>query len=254
MLNSVTFSCTRLKGTNKVGLLKPDEDGYYRVVLGALNAYNSSGAYYPYEPAKRLFEKSSSLMRRVERGALRAENGHPKWLPGMSETAYANRIMQIHEDRVCAHIRQIDLVFDNYKDERGRPIIAIEGLVTPDGELAHVFERALKNPHTNIAFSIRSFTDDTPSFTGLQKRLVNIVSFDFVGEQGIWAADKYQSPSLESFEEKKFNRSTLERAFKDSDSSYSTPSMESARMNADELFSSLGWVNKEQSQPSYLKW
>lgn len=254
MLNSVTFSCTRLNGTNKVGLLKPDSDGYYRVVLGALNCHNSSGGYYPYEPAKRLFERSSSLMRRIERGALRAENGHPVWETGMSQTQYANRIMQIYEKRVCAHIRQVDLVFDKHKDDRGRPIIAIEGLVAPAGELGYVLEKALANPHENIAFSIRSFTNDVESYIGLQKNLINIITWDFVGEPGISVAEKYRSPSLESYEDKVFSRSTLERAFSNNEITYSNPSMESAKMNADELFRSLGWVNSNESQPSYLKW
>lgn len=254
MLNSVTFSCTRLHGTNKVGLLKADSDGYYRVVLGALNCHNSAGGYYPYEPAKKLFERSSSLMRRVDRGALRAENGHPVWETGMSEAQYANRIMQIQERRVCAHIRQLDLVFDKHKDDRGRPIIGIEGLVAPSGELGYVLEKALSNPHENIAFSIRSFTNDISGYNGVQKNLVNVVTFDYVGEPGIAYAEKYRSPSLESYDDRKFTRSTLERAFSNNDMVNTSPSMESARMNKDELFNSLGWVNSDQSQPSYLKW
>lgn len=254
MLNSITYSCTALNGSNKVGLLKRESDGYYRVVLGALNAYNSANELYAYEPAKRLFERSGALMRRIERGALRAENGHPKMLPGMNDNSYAQRIMQIYEDRVCAHIKSVDLVFDRYKDKNNRPIIGIEGLITPDGELAHVVERALQNPNHNVAFSIRSFTENIPTFTGMTKILRNIITWDFVGEPGIREAEKYFSPSLESLEEKKFSRNTLESAFNDKSDSFSTPSMESARMNADDLFRSLGWSNSNESKPGYLNW
>ena len=32
---SASYSCTALVGSNKTGVLKPDADGYYTVVLGA---------------------------------------------------------------------------------------------------------------------------------------------------------------------------------------------------------------------------
>lgn len=256
MSNRVSFTCTALGGTHKKGLIRQEEDGYYRVILGALNVYNASSEYYEYEGAKELFKASSSLMRRVKRGALRAENGHPKWLPGMSEDEYAQRIMQIYENRVCAHIKQVDLVFDTYKDEAGRPIIGIEGLVAPAGELGYVLEKALNNPNENIAFSIRSFTENIPTYRGIKKILRNIISWDYVGEQGISLADKYHSPTLESLVEKKYTRAELERAYYGSETSLSETSVsqESVKLNADELFRSLGWSFNSREKPSYFKW
>jgi outer membrane protein assembly factor BamD len=55
-LNSVRFACTSLVGTNKTGMLRKDADGYYEVVVGALNVFNSAGEYYVYEKARQLFE------------------------------------------------------------------------------------------------------------------------------------------------------------------------------------------------------
>ena len=55
---SINYSCTALVGSNKSGVLKPDADGYYTVVLGALNFFNSAGHYYPLEPAEKLFADS----------------------------------------------------------------------------------------------------------------------------------------------------------------------------------------------------
>lgn len=255
MSNTVSFTCTALNGSNKVGKIKREADGYYRVVLGALNAYNSVGELYPYEGAKDLFNSSSALMRRVERGALRSENGHPKWLPNMSEDQYARRIMQIYEDRVCAHIKRVDLVFDKYRDDRGRTIIGIEGYVAPAGELGYVLEKALDNPNENVAFSIRSFTENIPTYTGMNKILRNVITWDFVGEPGIAQAEKYFSPTLESLEEKKFNRTTLERAYYyPNDSKDTSVSTESIRLGADDLFKSLGWVNPSTAKPSYFNW
>lgn len=256
MFNNVTFECTALKNTNKVGLLKPDDQGYYRVVLGALNTYNSAGEYYEYEGAKELFQNSSSLMRRISNQALTGENGHPKREPGMSDDDYARRIMQIYENRVCVHIKQVDLVFDKYRDEQGRRIIGIEGLVIPSGELGYVLENDLKNPNRNIAFSIRSFTENIPTFTGVKKILRNIVCWDFVGEMGISLANKFHSPALESLGETKFSRTQLEHAyFNHANTGLSqSVSQESVRLNAQELFHSLGWVDSKSSNPSYLRW
>ena len=58
MSNRATYSCTALLGTNKAGVLKPDAEGYYTVVLGALNFYNSAGDFYPYESAKKNYSVS----------------------------------------------------------------------------------------------------------------------------------------------------------------------------------------------------
>ena len=255
MFNKVSFTCTSLK-PNKVGLIKPDSQGYYRVCVGALNAYNSVGEYYEYEGAKELFDRSSSLMRRISRGALSGENGHPKWLPGMTEDDYARRIMQIYEDRICVHFKQIDLVFDKYTDERGRKIIGIEALITPGGELGYVLENDLKNPNANIAFSIRSFTENIPTFNGVKKILKNIICFDKVTEPGISLAEKYNSPALESLEEKTFSRTTLERAYSNDNivKTLSPFGMESVKMNAEELFTSLGWNHSSHQTPSYFNW
>ena len=43
LLNSVKYSCTSLAGVNKVGNLKKTEDGYYPLVVGALDVFNSAG-------------------------------------------------------------------------------------------------------------------------------------------------------------------------------------------------------------------
>ena len=160
MSNSVRFACTSLAGTNKVGNLKKDENGYYEVVVGALNVFNSAGQFYVYEQAKQLFESSSQLMRRVSRGSLRGEYGHPKMLPGMSNEQFANRVMSIHEENTCCHHKEITLDFDRVKDDQGKPVIAIISKVFPSGPMGAALERSLNNPNENVCFSIRAFTDD----------------------------------------------------------------------------------------------
>lgn len=196
------YQCTALVGTNKVGNLKPDEDGYYTLVVGGLNAFNSSGAFYPLAPAKALFDSSSSFMRRISGGNCKAECGHPKPLPGQSGRDFMQRVLQIEETRVAAHFRKIWLQEEGVRDAQGRPIVAIMAEVKPAGPMGPALKEALDNPHENVCFSIRSLTQDRMVPAGyLEKNIRQIICFDWVTEPGISAANKYSSPALESFEE-----------------------------------------------------
>ena len=42
-LNSVRYGCTSLLGVNKAGELKQDANGYYEMIVGGLDVYNSAG-------------------------------------------------------------------------------------------------------------------------------------------------------------------------------------------------------------------
>lgn len=240
MLNNVTFTCTRLFGTNKVGDLKKNERGYYTMVIGALNMFNSAGMYYRADAAKQFFEESSSFMRRVKRGALRGEYGHPRREAGMSMQAYYARLLSIHEDKVCCHFASVNLDFENYKDDQGRPIVAIIAEVCPNGPLGHVLEKQLANPQENVCFSIRSFTDDKMERGVINRYIKTIVTFDYVNEPGMAAAEKYNSPALEGLEDTVFTRGQIEAGAIQIMETAGIGN-ESVQLNAHELMASLGW-------------
>lgn len=248
--SSVRFGCTSLAGTNKVGEVKQDDNGYYPMVVGALNVFNSAGEYYVYEQAKELFQGSSQLMRRVKRGALRGEYGHPKPLPGMSNEQFANRVMSIYEENTCCHHKELYLDFDNVKDTNGKPIIAIMSKVCPSGPLGPVLEKSLKNKNENVCFSIRAFTDDYREGMIKKRVLKTIVTFDYVTEPGIAVAEKYKSPALEGLD-MTFSRGEIERGFKQSQSI--GVAQESAILTMNELFNSLGWGNIDNN-PKWMQW
>lgn len=200
-IQRASFACTALLGTNKAGILRPDADGYYTLVLGALDIYNSGGAFYPYESAKQLFKESSSLMRRISNGALRGEYGHPR-PNGMNMRDFLGRVMDIYEPNVCCHIRKVWI--DNktsVRDERGRPVIAILGEVKPAGPMGPALQASLDNPSENVCFSIRSLTEDHTVAGTTYKNLKTIVTWDYVNEPGLSVAKKWHSPALESIEE-----------------------------------------------------
>jgi hypothetical protein len=197
----LSFNCTALVGTNKVGNLKRDADGYYEVVLGALDVYNFSGQYYPSSGVKELFMESSSFVRRVRRAALRCEYGHPKREGGMSMPEYANRLTQIWEHMVCCHIKDVWLETQKVKDANGRTVIAIMGKIKPAATpYGLALEKQLENPHENVCFSIRAVTHDTMVRGRYEKAIKEVITWDYVNEPGIAAANKYSCPSLESID------------------------------------------------------
>jgi hypothetical protein len=255
--NNATYGCTALVGTNKAGVLAPNPDGYYKVVLGGLNVYNSGGAYYPYnDDAKRLFDESSTFMRRVASGTLRGEMGHPRMLPGMSERQFMSRVMDILETNVCCHIRSVTLDFDNVRDNNGNKIIAIIGEITPSGPMGPALKASLDNPSENVCFSIRSITNDVPINGILYKNLKSIIGWDCVNEPGLANSTKWKSPSLESYgEERKLSPVQLQLIVDNTKRMRSSGvSMESHDFHAEQVFADLGWDRPELILPLSARW
>lgn len=248
--NTIRFTCTQLAKANKQGILKPDAAGYYTQVVGGLNVLNSAGEYYTLRGAEQLFKESSAFMRRVQRGALRGENGHPRQ-DGMTDNQYAQRIITIVEGNVCAHHKEIWLDMQNYRDADGKPIVAIMSKVKPSGPYAKMLQDQYDNPNENVCFSIRAFTEDYWAGGRRNRELRTIVTFDYVNEPGISIAEKYKSPGLESLQERVFTRSQIERAM-DTRETLIQVGMESVSMSKDELFTSFGW--NKPTAPAYTRW
>lgn len=253
-MNSIMFSCVSLAGTNKVGNLVKTPDGYYTMVVGALNMFNSGGAFYPYDAVKELFAQSSQFMRRIQRGALRGEYGHPvqydeKAGRRIPDDEFAARCLRIDEKNVCVHHRKIWLDFDNVKDKSGRPVIAIMSELTPDGPYASVLERTLQNPSANVCFSVRSFTKDSVRNGRLEKVLKTIVTWDYVNEPGIAVAEKFNSPALESIADATISRGSLERALMNTASAGMGLESSTTLLTASELFASMGWTDSKGNTP-----
>jgi hypothetical protein len=249
--NQIRFSCESLVGTNRVGLLKQTDNGYYPMVVGALNVFNSGGSYYVYEQAKQLFEESSSLMRRVKRGVLKGEYGHPVRQPGMTPEDFMYRAMDILPKNVCCHHRSISLDFESVKDEKGNPVIAIISEVQPSGPMGDYLKASLDNKDENVCFSIRAFSDDRMVAGKNVKTLRNVITFDYVIEPGIEHAEKYKSPTLESRTEMVINKTMLEKALAPKDGRIAT---ESIKLTAQELFQSFGWSADGSESTIWSKW
>lgn len=249
-MQSIMFTCTSLNGTNKAGILPVDENGYRTMAVGGLNVYNSAGIWYTAEGAKQLFNESSQLKRRIKRGVLRAEVGHPKQGDRQSMDSYMQRILTIEETNVCAHFSDIWLDFDNYTGPEG-PIVAIMAKVCPGGPKADALERSFNNPKENVCFSIRALSQDTYINRKAARVLKNIVTFDYVNEPGISIAEKYKSPTLEQYEELIVPRMVMERAV---GTQVGQIALESISLTSEELFASFGWEPLTKQPPGYYKW
>lgn len=251
-MSNVRFGCTALAGTNKAGVVKPDADGYYSMVIGGLDMYNSAGEYYSLAGSKALFENSSQFMRRVKNGALRGEVGHPRMERGMSDDDFIGRIMEIRESNVCVHFKEIWLDFNNVKDQSGKTHVAIMAKLTPSGVGGAALEKALNNPGENVCFSIRAFTQNYYNGRVLTKDLKNIITFDWVNEPGIHIATKYHNPGLEQLSESTVLASQLKRVCDKINTS--AVAMESSKQIAKELITAMGIDLPRGVTPAYVGW
>lgn len=252
-METVKFSSIRLKDSNKKGMPQVDADGYRTQIVGGLEIFNSNGDFYTLQGAKDLFEKSSEFMRRIQRGALRGENGHPKYVDGMTMDAYINRMMIIDEDQVCAHFSDIWLDFDSVKSPNGSAVVAIMAKIKPSGKLGYLLESAFNNPKENVCFSIRATTRDYMVRGIKNRRIVNIITFDYVNEPGIAIAEKYLTPTLESLDEKIVTKDAFVRAVSNRPTSTGM-AIESSNEIANGLLCAMGWNLPAGVSAAYTNW
>jgi len=197
MRNNANFEITVQRGFSGQGNTKRIDNNYCQVVLGALEFPNSTGAVYDLQSAIQIIEKSQTFNRRMAQSYLRGELGHPVERECRDYNDFVRRIHTIDERNVAIHIRRV-WIDKNYCGPDGRRFIAILGEVAPSGPHAAVVERALNNPHENLAFSVRSLTNDRIVGGVRRKYFDNIITWDVVNEPGLSPAHKFNSPSCES--------------------------------------------------------
>lgn len=186
---------------NKQGIIKPDEQGRYRVTLGALEYPNSIGAVYDEKSARDLLNDSNSIfVRKLRKGCLIGELSHPTPTPGMKKEEYYERIVTISELRESHTILEVT-IDTTMKDSKGNRFVGFSGLVKPSGPYGHVLKEKFADPDLNLSFSICSLTRDEVVGGVLRKYLVTIVTWDAVGEPGLAPANKWDMASMESIDD-----------------------------------------------------
>lgn len=199
-MSQAVYSCDALRGTGKSGILVPDKDGYYDCVIGAFDYCNSKNIFYDFGAVKEIFEASSDLMRRIQRGVLHGECGHPRRRPGESEAEFFHRCLDIYEPNISHHFREVWIDRDSIKTPDGRPIVSVRSWLKPAGVCGPALEKAMGNGPQNVCFSVRSFADEKRKGMSVTRLIRILVTWDWVMEGGVDIASKYMSPAMESLE------------------------------------------------------
>ena len=253
----VKFTNTRLASLGKEGKIKLDGEGYATLVVGGLNVHNTANQFYTLDGAKELFESSSEFMRRVNRGSLNGELGHPRYDASMTEEQWVNRVYDVYEPNVCAHFKEIWIDEDKTINHDGQSVVPIMAKVCPAGAKAIALEKAFDTPSINVCFSVRGITEDFYNKGKVVRVLKNIITFDFVNEPGIPIAEKWYSPSLEqhfvveTLDEKLVSVNELEKVI--AKRQKLGLAVESSTMTMEETLKAFKGV-KQVNQPNYLKW
>ncbi len=200
-MSIVTYGATKVIQSG--AKLKRDEEGFYKVILGTFNVFNSVGEYYQAtEAVKRIFDKSGSFLRRMRGNYLTIEQGHPEYPPGMTNAEKAVRFEKLNEKSTCGVVKEVFLQSTNKRTTgAGENVIQIIGWVKPAGPYAESLRGFLDDPTTNGAFSIRCKYDLYKTRTGLKIRAITrIINWDFVTEPGLSGINISEATGLESFD------------------------------------------------------
>lgn len=193
----IRYRCTALVGTNKKGVLKPIDGGYYRMTVGGFNIHNANGVYYALGNVQKLFESpNSDFRRRIKAGCLKGENGHPN-RGSMSKSEFFSRLNRIDEGNIAVHFRDLYLDYDNYKSESGFPQVGVIAELTPSGTHGPALQKSLDNPHEEVCFSVRSACEEVEEAGKIVRYTLDVVTYDWVVEGGVGIARKYYSMGLE---------------------------------------------------------
>lgn len=245
MNNTVEVSCQVLNGRNVAGTIKKNERGYYPFLVGALNMVNNKNEFYDYNYGRKFFEEASDLVRMAKKGVLRGEYGHPKQ-GMMSDEMFIERLLTVEETLTCCHHRRIWLDFDNFKDDNGKPYVGIMSEIGPSGYYGPALEKSIENGEENVCFSIRCFSMPHRIGGRVIKEMKHVVTFDYVNEPGIKQATKYNSPALESYNEKTFTQGTIRQAARHIRNA--PGSNESSIVPVQALMSACGWEVRDTPQ------
>lgn len=203
--NTLTFGNTLLAQTGKKGSLSPmDDSGYYLMNAGMLNAPLRLGhRYVVNDYVMECMEPNSDLQRRVARGEVYAELGHPKPFyfekvngvvcrtPITEEFEWIMRLRTIMDDNVALHIRKIHF---NMMGGRYDPV-QLQAEVIPFGTHKQIAQDSLTNPDINTALSMRTVT--APQVKGRDRQIEYFTGVDLVWEPGEHTACKHLTAGCE---------------------------------------------------------
>lgn len=173
------------------GVLKPDANGAYKIIVGGLNIYSGNGFYYKYTEKIEKILTSGSFKMKLDAGKILSEDDHPDFSVYPTQKLIMDRMVKIDKDNTLAAILDIEVVKSNKRDPMfGQPIYYIVATILPQGPHANKLIRMLQDPNVEVCFSVRSFSDKYTQNGIIIKEQKAFVTWDMVGNPGQHVAKK----------------------------------------------------------------
>lgn len=208
-MSSLSFGNVLLEANGKKGVLKPMDDGsgYYMINAGRIGGPNRNGiTYTPNAYIRSQMSDDSDLGRRLKRGEVYSELGHPPqyYLENINgqivrrkitDTAeWIMRLRTILMENVCGHIRRIHWDFPS----TGNAPIDMRIEIIPFGTYKDILQQSFDTPDVNTSFSMRTVTKFQQR-GDITREIEYFTGVDFVPEAGMEKATKHHTAGCESF-------------------------------------------------------
>jgi len=175
--------------------IKPDADGYYKLRAGALNTVNNSGIFYRVtEDVMSLFTKNSMAIKKIRHKRLYGEMNHPEPTEAMklqmkregNQNAFLKRQLAIEPSNLTHHIRSFELFETNEVDRMtGLKKIIVYVEIKPYGPHKQMVIDALNDKDMAFSLSMRSMVLEQKVNGRVERRIVSLITWDFVITPGI---------------------------------------------------------------------
>lgn len=197
MASKVTL--TDLPNYKEKKLIKPDADGYYRILVGKYNVFTrSGGAFTPSEPIENLVFGDTFMAEALATGKLAGEANHPDF-KGMTHAEQLTRNNLIDKARKSHHIRNVELIktdipskFSGFPNE-----VHVYAHIKPEGVYGDALRAELDNPNTNVCFSARAMSVPNLYIRGVKiHKNIALITWDWVHDQNIAGATTHGTMGL----------------------------------------------------------
>ena len=206
------FSCSALTTNHghEIHAAKPDENGAYDVVVGAVGCPTRKNVIYD---TASLVEAMSDTSGRfnicLQDGNLAGEYGHPV----IKTKDDINRLLNIDESKISHYFTKIWIDNEHPVTVGGMRGLLIRAKVKPTGPYGEILRKQLEDPNHNTSFSIRSLclpmNGSNPKYEYRQVQVV--VTFDAVHAPGFEVASKRYVPANESWSDFTVSQYDLEQ-------------------------------------------
>jgi len=176
-----------------------DENGYYKMLLGAFNTYNRAGIFYRIKDPSSLLLEKTILNRRITEGTLRSEEEHPDY-KDMSNKEIIARTIFLDNKNVCAHIKAVEFINTNKCEPgwNGYNITNVYAWIKPTGIHGPILKESLDNEDENVFFSVRSLVRQHYIGTTCVRDIVDVSTWDHVYEGGVERSSQWNAAGIES--------------------------------------------------------